>query len=119
MASMGKRFQQYKQKARGRQSLTFAFDIIPYSVGRFLHLTPVQLIQTVIVLFCLDSTLLQLYLTLPWCVVTADVPTQIGQVSFVLERGSKLQYTDAATVDTERRAYWHQVLKLVCWLLSA
>ena len=51
-----------------------------------------------------------------------DVPTQVGQVSFVLERGSKVQYTDAATVDTERRAYWHQVLKLVrgpvvtpCW----
>lgn len=71
---MGKRFQQYKQKARGRQSLVFAFDIVPYSVE--------------------------------------DVPTQVGQVSFVLERGSKVQYTDAATVDTERRAYWHQVLKL-------
>ncbi|DBA87418.1 TPA: hypothetical protein ACH3X1_004464 [Trebouxia sp. C0004] len=74
MGSMGKRFQQYKQKARGRQSLVFAFDIVPYSVE--------------------------------------DVPTQVGQVSFVLERGSKVQYTDAATVDTERRAYWHQVLKL-------
>ncbi|KAA6414348.1 MAG: hypothetical protein FRX49_13710 [Trebouxia sp. A1-2] len=41
-----------------------------------------------------------------------DVPRQVGQVSFVLERGSKVQYTDAATVDTERKAYWHQVLKL-------
>lgn len=56
------------------------------------------------------------------CAAAEDVPTQVGQVSFVLERGSKVQYTDAATVDTERRAYWHQVLKLVrgplmtaCW----
>ena len=54
MGSVGKRFQQYKQKARGRQTLTFAFDIIPYSVGKLLQTTPMQLVQTVNVLFCLE-----------------------------------------------------------------
>ena len=43
----------------------------------------------------------------------ADVPTQVGKVSFVFQRGGSLQYTDAADVDTERKAYWNQVLKLV------
>ena len=115
MGSMGKRFQQYKQKARGRQSLVFAFDIVPYSVGMLLlcflcsHHAPAQVL------------LGERVTDIP-CATAEDVPTQVGQVSFVLERGSKVQYTDAATVDTERRAYWHQVLKLVrgplvtpCW----
>lgn len=34
-------------------------------------------------------------------------------VSCVWQRGSKLQYTNAAPVDTERKAYWNQVLKVV------
>ncbi len=118
MGSMGKRFQQYKQKARGRQSLVFAFDIVPYSVGMLLpyslysHHAPARVL--------LNGTLA--HVTDVPCAAVEDVPTQVGQVSFVLERGSKVQYTDAATVDTERRAYWHQVLKLVrgslvnpCW----
>ena len=48
---MGKRFQQYKQKARGRQSLVFAFDIVPYSVGNLLlfslcsHHAPAQVLD--------------------------------------------------------------------------
>ena len=45
--------------------------------------------------------------------VAADVPLQVGKVSFVFQRGGSLQYTDAADVDTERKAYWNQVLKLV------
>ena len=106
---MGKRFQQYKQKARGRQSLVFAFDIVPYSVGMLLlyslcsHHAPAEVL--------LDG--IHAHLTDIPCAAAEDIPTQVGQVSFVLERGSKVQYTDAATVDTERRAYWHQVLKLV------
>lgn len=47
------------------------------------------------------------------CAVAADVPTQYGKVSFVLQRGGALQYTDAVNVDTERKAYWNEVLKLV------
>ena len=47
------------------------------------------------------------------CIVAADVPTQYGKVSFVLQRGGTLQYTDAVGVDTERKAYWNEVLKLV------
>ena len=109
MGSMGKRFQQYKQKARGRQSLVFAFDIVPYSVGMLLlyslrsHHAPAQ---ALLVGTCAHVT------DIPRA-AAEDVPRQVGQVSFVLERGSKVQYTDAATVDTERKAYWHQVLKLV------
>lgn len=47
------------------------------------------------------------------CVVAADVPAQYGKVSFVFQRGGSLQYTDAVYVDTERKAYWNEVLKLV------
>ena len=47
------------------------------------------------------------------CATAADVPTQYGKVSFVLQRGGTLQYTDAVPVDTERKAYWNEVLKLV------
>lgn len=51
---------------------------------------------------------------LTWQVpVAADVPAQYGKVSFVLQRGGSLQYTDAVHVDTERKAYWNEVLKLV------
>ncbi|KAL3148162.1 hypothetical protein ABBQ38_014441 [Trebouxia sp. C0009 RCD-2024] len=74
MGSVGRRLSGYKQKALGRQTLKFAFDVVPISV--------------------------------------ADVPTQYGKVSFVLQRGGALQYTDAVNVDTERKAYWNEVLKL-------
>ena len=45
--------------------------------------------------------------------VAADIPAQVAKVSCVWQRGSKLQYTNAAPVDTERKAYWNQVLKVV------
>lgn len=51
---------------------------------------------------------------LTWLVlIAADVPAQYGKVSFVFQRGGSLQYTDAVHVDTERKAYWNEVLKLV------
>lgn len=51
---------------------------------------------------------------LTWHVlIAADVPAQHGKVSFVFQRGASLQYTDAVHVDTERKAYWNEVLKLV------
>ena len=98
------RFSQYKQKALGRQNLTFTFDIIPYSVGT----TQLRRDLKLVAALCYCKPLHNCK-----CCFAVDVPTQVSQVSFVLERGSKVQYTDAAAVDTERRAYWQQVLKLV------
>lgn len=46
----------------------------------------------------------------------ADIPAQVAMVSCVWQRGSKLQYTNAAPVDTERKAYWNQVLKVTATL---
>ena len=105
MGSVGRRLSGYKQKALGRQTLKFAFDVVPFSVGK----EGLKLAAT-------KSAVLRLrFVGKPdmACVVAADVPAQYGKVSFVFQRGGSLQYTDAVYVDTERKAYWNEVLKLV------
>lgn len=99
---MGRRLSGYKQKALGRQTLKYAFDVIPLSVGK-----QVQFSHDV------NRVELTLALLTQQVLFAADVPTQYGKVSFVLQRGGSLQYTDAVHVDTERKAYWNEVLKLV------
>ena len=34
---MGKRLSGYKQKALGRQTLKYAFDVVPFSVGKQIY----------------------------------------------------------------------------------
>ena len=102
MGTMGRRLSGYKQKALGRQTLKYAFDVVPFSVGKHLHLSHQA-----------QFTELNLALLTQHVLTAADVPAQYGKVSFVFQRGGSLQYTDAVHVDTERKAYWSEVLKLV------
>lgn len=102
MGSVGRRLSGYKQKALGRQTLKFAFDVVPLSVGEGKATACIRTVR-------LHSR--RNFDTA--CAVAADVPTQYGRVSFVFQRGGSLQYTDAVHVDTERKAYWNEVLKLV------
>lgn len=55
------------------------------------------------------------YISSPFCTSdsAADIPSKVAMVSCVWQRGGKMQYTDAAVVDTERKAYWNEVLKVV------